>query len=89
LGKIGNRASAEFAIALYHPEYPAAVAPTIAMTVPAFSAVSRRGSSAGKGDLAFALALGLVLILISVGVSTTAFLLAGLGRERAGLGTGF
>jgi hypothetical protein len=34
LGKIGNRASAEFAIALYHPEYPAAVAPTIATTVP-------------------------------------------------------
>jgi tungstate transport system permease protein len=42
-----------------------------------------------KGDLALALALGLVLILISVGVSATAFLLAGLGRERTGLGTGF
>jgi len=42
-----------------------------------------------KGDLALALALGLVLILISVGVSNAAFLLAGLGRERTGLGTGF
>jgi tungstate transport system permease protein len=42
-----------------------------------------------KGDLALALALGIILILISVSVSTTAFLLAGLGRERTGLGTGF
>jgi tungstate transport system permease protein len=42
-----------------------------------------------KGDLALALALGILLILISVGVSTTAFLLAGLGRDRTGLGTRF